>query len=84
MEMQMLQMASKPQVTTMSLTKFSSATSSNGSNGPIPWSHLTSEDSLFASFEVSTDTVADSCSESYRFRVVNHPDVLVLDIPRHI
>lgn len=78
MQAQALQLAPQPQLR-LPLTKFSSATTSRGYGGPIPWSHLTDEDTLFATFECpSPGDVLAGVSHTYRFQVLNEPEVLVL------
>jgi hypothetical protein len=61
----------------MALTKFSAATTSHGYPGPIPWSHVISENGLFAMFEFPSSQSISQTRESARFKIVNDPDVLV-------
>ncbi|KAK5946066.1 hypothetical protein PMZ80_000205 [Knufia obscura] len=75
MESQMLQLLPPTRVT-MALTKFSAATTSNGYPGPIPWTHIISENGLFAMFEIPSSQNMSQTSESARFKIINDPEVL--------
>lgn len=78
MEAQMLQIEPQCQVTTLAVKKFSSATTSDGYPGRIPWSHLTG-DALFASFSVaSSQSNSGTITHDYRFKVVDEPQILVI------
>jgi len=76
MESQMLQML-PPTRLTMALTKFSSATTSQGYPGPIPWTHIISETGLFAVFEFPASQTMSQGSGSARFKIVSEPEILV-------
>lgn len=65
-----------PTQLTMPLMKFSAATTSHGYSGPIPWTHIISENGLFAMFEFSSSQNMSQATESARFKVVNDPEVL--------
>jgi len=68
---------------TMALTKFSAATTSSGYSGPIPWSHIISENGLSAMFEFPSSDTISQFSESARFKIINDPEVLVIQLERH-
>ncbi|KAK5089713.1 hypothetical protein LTR70_007551 [Exophiala xenobiotica] len=76
MDSQMLQMLPPTQLT-MALSKFSSATTSQGYPGPIPWTHIIRETGLFAIFEFPASQSVSQGSESTRFKIVNEPEILV-------
>lgn len=78
MQSQILQTSSQIQFR-MPLSKFSSATTSHGYGGPIPWTHLTSENALYATFETPPPgSYSTMVPYLYRFKVSNNPDVLVM------
>lgn len=60
------------------LSKFSYATTSQGYNGPIPWTHLMSDTGLFAVFEASSTQDTSQGSPSVNtFKVLHEPQILV-------
>lgn len=65
-----------PTQLTMALTKFSSATTSQGYPGPIPWTHIISETGLFAVFEFPVPQTMSQGSGSARFKIINEPEIL--------
>jgi len=74
---QMLQMLQMPQ-RIMALTKFSAATTSNGYNGPIPWTHIMNEPSLSVSFDVyESRSFSQSLLHFQRLKVSHAVEVLV-------
>jgi len=78
----MLQMLPQAR-STMALTKFSAATTSSKYSGPIPWSHVISENSLFTVFEFPSSGTMSQASGSARFKIINDPEVLVIRSQRH-
>lgn len=77
METQLLQMVQTPQ-RTMALTKFSAATTSNGYNGPIPWTHIMNEPGLLVKFDVyEPESFSQASSHFQRLIISCEPEVLV-------
>lgn len=73
-------MAPVPQIT-LTLAKFSFATTSYEYALPLPWTHLMSENNLLAIFELCSSQISvGSQIQNHRFKILNNSEILVRNI----